>query len=59
MVEYLTLLIRKDDAALRQKIETLAAQQCGKCGDALPVTECCFSGEAACWNTLGWHALKL
>ncbi|CAM3292142.1 hypothetical protein ABLA30_05220 [Xenorhabdus nematophila] len=59
VVEYLTLLIRKDDAALRQKMQALSAQQCGKCGNTLPVTECCFSGEAACWNTSGWHELKL
>ncbi|QTL38508.1 hypothetical protein HGO23_11370 [Xenorhabdus budapestensis] len=59
VVEYLTLLIRKDDAALCQKMQALAAQQCEKCGDALPVTECCFSGDSACWATLGWHAVKL
>ncbi|WP_340607851.1 hypothetical protein [Xenorhabdus bharatensis] len=53
MVEYLTLLIRKDDMELRQAIETLAAQQCPKCGDALPVTKCCLSGDSACWATLG------
>ncbi|WP_217470548.1 hypothetical protein [Photorhabdus akhurstii] len=59
MVEYLELLIRKDDAELRQKMQVLSSQQCGKCGDAHPVTECCFFGEAACWNTSGWHELKL
>ncbi|PHM64556.1 hypothetical protein Xsto_02830 [Xenorhabdus stockiae] len=59
VVEYLALLIRKDDAELRQAIETLAAQQCQKCGDALPVTECCLSGDSACWATLGWHEVKL
>ncbi|MDE9455761.1 hypothetical protein [Xenorhabdus bovienii] len=59
VVEYLTLLIRKDDAELQQKMQTLSTQQCGKCGDSLPVTECCFSGEAACWNTQGWHEVKL
>ncbi|MGJ0626379.1 hypothetical protein [Xenorhabdus bovienii] len=59
VVEYLTLLIRQDNADLRQKMQALAVQQCGKCGDALPVRECCFSGEATCWNTLGWHELKL
>ncbi|MDC9623233.1 hypothetical protein PSI22_16680 [Xenorhabdus sp. XENO-7] len=59
VVEYLTLLIRKDDAELRQTMETLAEQQCQKCGDALPVTECCLSGDLACWATLGWHEVKL
>ncbi|WFQ80033.1 hypothetical protein PXH59_02255 [Xenorhabdus sp. SF857] len=59
VVEYLTLLIRKDDAKLKQKMETLAARQCGKCGDTLPVSECCFAGDSACWVTLGWHEVKL
>ncbi|MBD2783801.1 hypothetical protein ID858_15945 [Xenorhabdus sp. DI] len=59
VVEYLTLLIRKDDAELKRQMQVLSMRQCGKCGDALPVTECCFSGEAACWATLGWHEVKL
>ncbi|MEQ1974987.1 hypothetical protein [Xenorhabdus sp. SGI240] len=59
VVEYLTLLIRKDDAELQQTMQALATRRCGKCGDGLPVAECCFSGDSACWNTLGWHKLKL
>ncbi|WP_099115221.1 hypothetical protein [Xenorhabdus miraniensis] len=59
VVEYLTLLIRKDEAELRQIMQALSTRQCGKCGDPLPVAECCFSGESACWNTLGRHDLKL
>ncbi|WP_038253792.1 hypothetical protein, partial [Xenorhabdus bovienii] len=59
VIEYLTLLIRMDDRSLKTQIEQLRQQQCEKCGESLPVTECCFSGEAACWNTLGWHVLKL
>ncbi|WP_237386173.1 hypothetical protein [Xenorhabdus sp. Sc-CR9] len=59
VVEYLTLLIRKDDVELQQKMQALSAQQCGKCGECLPVSECCFSGEAACWATRGWHEVKL
>ncbi|MDE9437392.1 hypothetical protein KKI95_16010 [Xenorhabdus bovienii] len=57
--EYLTLLIRMDDRSLKRQIDQLQKQQCEKCGGSLPVAECCFSGEAACWNTLGWHELKL
>ncbi|WFQ80911.1 hypothetical protein PXH59_07375 [Xenorhabdus sp. SF857] len=59
VVEYLTLLIRKDDVELQQTMQALATRRCGKCGDGLPVVECCFSGDSACWNTLGWHKLKL
>ncbi|CDG86399.1 hypothetical protein [Xenorhabdus bovienii] len=59
VVEYLTLLIRKDEAELRQTMQGLSARQCDKCGDNLPVAECCFSGESECWNTLGWHELKI
>ncbi|CDH06559.1 49 [Xenorhabdus bovienii str. oregonense] len=59
VVEYLTLLIRQDNADLQAQIQALSTRQCEKCGDNLPVAECCFSGESACWNTLGWHDLKL
>ncbi|MGJ0625295.1 hypothetical protein [Xenorhabdus bovienii] len=57
--EYLTMLIRMDDRSLKKQMAELQQQCCEKCGESLPVTECCFSGEAACWNTLGWHELKL
>ncbi|PHM36610.1 hypothetical protein [Xenorhabdus innexi] len=59
VAEYLALLIRKDDAEVQQKMQSLAVQKCAKCGDALPVTECCLSGDSACWATLGWHEVKL
>ncbi|WP_319925529.1 hypothetical protein [Xenorhabdus littoralis] len=59
VVEYLTLLIRKDDAELKSQMQALSTRQCEKCGDNLPVSDCCFAGEAACWNTLGWHEVKL
>ncbi|MGC1125696.1 hypothetical protein [Pantoea agglomerans] len=57
--EYIALLIRKDAAELAKQLETLAQQQCGKCGDQLPVQSCPCQGEAACWTTSGWHKLKL
>ncbi|BET97674.1 hypothetical protein [Xenorhabdus taiwanensis] len=57
--EYLTMLIRMDDRSLKRMLTKLQQQCCEKCGESLPVTKCCFSGEAACWNTLGWHTLKL
>lgn len=57
--EYITMLIRKDAAELAQQIEALARQQCGKCGDQLPVQDCPCQGEVACRVTLGWHETKL
>lgn len=57
--EYIALLIRKDAAELAQQIEALSRQQCGKCGDQLPVQSCPCQGEAACWVTNGWHETKL
>ncbi|WP_323667106.1 hypothetical protein [Pectobacterium punjabense] len=57
--EYLTTLIRQDAAALQQKIATLNKRNCQKCGEKLPVVECCLSGASECWNTQGWHDLKL
>ena len=57
--EYITTLIRIDNAQLNQQVEELNKRNCGRCGDQLPVTECCFSGENACWLTRGWHELKL
>lgn len=57
--EYIQMLIRNDDARLKREIAELSQRCCGKCGEALPVAECCLSGDAECWNTRGWHELKL
>ncbi|RRO01282.1 hypothetical protein DMB85_020840, partial [Pectobacterium aquaticum] len=57
--EYLTTLIRQDAAALQQKIAVLNKHNCQKCGEKLPVAKCCLSGASECWNTQGWHDLKL
>ncbi|MFK3932182.1 hypothetical protein ACI2JB_01115 [Pantoea agglomerans] len=57
--EYIALLIRKDAAELAQQLEALAHQQCGKCGDSLPVNTCPCAGDSQCWTTSGWHELKL
>ncbi len=59
MNEYLTMLIRIDDRSLKSEIEELSKKICRKCGEKLPVAECCFGGDSECWNTLGWHELKL
>ncbi|EOU1336439.1 hypothetical protein ACNSVR_000591 [Cronobacter malonaticus] len=57
--EYIAMLIRQDDARLKEQVAKLAARQCGKCGDALPVDSCPCQGDSQCWVTSGWHALKL
>lgn len=57
--EYIQMLIRNDDARLKREIEELSKRCCGKCGEQLPVANCCLSGAAECWNTNGWHELKL
>lgn len=61
MDEYITLLIRKDNAELRAQLAEQAERKCGRCGDALPGDKqgCAFIGEKACWQTLGWHETKL
>ncbi|MBC5791132.1 hypothetical protein [Providencia sp. JUb39] len=32
---------------------------CGKCGERVPITECCLDGDSECWLTRGWNELKL
>lgn len=59
MNEYIALLIRQDDARVRGRIKSISVNRCGKCGDALPVASCPCAGDSQCWNTLGWHDLKL
>lgn len=59
MGEYIAMLIRQDAARLRGRIKSISTRQCGKCGDKLPVQACPCSGDSGCWNTLGWHELKL
>lgn len=57
--EYIQMLIRKDDASLKREIFELAKRCCDKCGERLPVTECCLDGDSTCWITKGWHELQL
>ncbi|MEY0664224.1 hypothetical protein AB7281_16465 [Providencia rettgeri] len=59
MNEYIQLLIRQDTARLSDKIHELSKSTCKRCGEQLPVSQCCLSGAADCWNTNGWHDLKL
>lgn len=59
MNEYIALLIRQDDARMRGRIKSISANKCRKCGEGLPVKSCPCSGDSQCWNTLGWHALKI
>lgn len=57
--EYIQILIRNDDTRLQREIAELSNRCCGKCGERLPVTECCLDGDSKCWLTNGWHGLKL
>ncbi|CNE36323.1 hypothetical protein [Yersinia intermedia] len=61
MDEYITMLIRKDNAELQAQLKEQAGHRCGKCGDVLPGDSqgCAFIGESECWQTLGWHETKL
>ena len=59
MGEYIAMLIRQDAARLKGRIKSISTRQCGKCGEKLPVQSCPSSGDSRCWNTLGWHELKL
>lgn len=57
--EYIAMLIRQDDARVRGHIKAISSNQCGKCGDSLPVKSCPCIGDSACWVTKGWHDIKL
>lgn len=57
--ELVALMIRKYHAELLALHEELGQRQCGKCGDSLPVQDCCCKTEEACWVNLGWHETKL
>jgi hypothetical protein len=63
MNEYISLLIRKDNAELESVLGELKQKRCGKCGDALPGDPdgCYFYkiGDSACWQTFGWHETKI
>ncbi|QUG76008.1 hypothetical protein GKQ23_13815 [Erwinia sp. E602] len=55
--EYLTMLIRRDNAELQDLLKMVG--NCGKCGDKAPVISCPCAGDSACWVTNGWQGLKL
>ncbi|WP_238337097.1 hypothetical protein [Erwinia rhapontici] len=57
--ELVALMIRKYHAELLSIHEELIKRCCGKCGDRLPVQDCCCKTEEACWVNLGWHDTKL
>ncbi|MEQ4511782.1 MAG: hypothetical protein ABN480_14410 [Dickeya sp.] len=59
MDEYIQMLIRQDDARVKLHIKSISRMKCKKCGDRLPVSDCCLSGDADCWNTRGWQAMKI
>lgn len=59
VVEYLQMLIRKDDTEYKRQAEKLSKQKCKRCGEQLPVQQCCLSGDSQCWVTKGYHEVKL
>lgn len=59
VAEYLSMLIRIDVRSVISLIIELNKRRCKKCNEQLPVAECCLSGSFECWNTIGWHDLKL
>ncbi|MCC3733695.1 hypothetical protein LLS47_12230 [Rouxiella badensis] len=61
MDEYITMLIRKDNAELQAQLAEQAKRTCRRCGDTLPgdPAGCGLKGEGACWQTFGWQETKL
>ena len=61
MDEYITMLIRKDNAELKKQLAARDSRCCGKCKDKLPGDPdgCYFLGDSECWQTYGWHETKL
>lgn len=63
MNEYISLLIRKDNAEVQKKLSELNLRKCEKCKDKLPgdPNGCYFLSirDSECWQTFGWHDLKL
>ena len=59
MGEYIALLIRQDDARMRNRIKRISASKCSKCSDSLPVKSCIMSGDSQCWITSGWKKFLL
>ncbi|MEQ4708272.1 MULTISPECIES: hypothetical protein [Providencia] len=59
IAEYISMLIRIDDRSVISLITELNKRCCKKCNEQLPVAECCLNGGSECWNTQGWHELKL
>ncbi|MEX9891314.1 hypothetical protein AB7W78_12825 [Providencia rettgeri] len=57
--EYIQLLIRQDNERLEKQMQELEKTHCKKCGDKLPVSECCLSGDSACWLTNGHNEFSL
>ena len=59
MAEYISLLIRQDDARVKRRIKSISTKSCGKCGDKLPVAACACQGDSRCWVTNGWQSVKI
>ncbi|WP_049219164.1 hypothetical protein [Proteus mirabilis] len=59
IVEYLQMLIRKDDAEYKNQVAKLSKRKCERCFEQLPVQQCCLSGDSKCWVTYGGSELQL
>ncbi|AJJ01834.1 putative bacteriophage protein gp46 [Yersinia pseudotuberculosis IP 32953] len=59
--EYLIGLLRQDNKLLHKQLAELKKDSCKRCGDTLPGDRdgCCFQGDTACWQTLGYKKLML
>lgn len=57
--ELVALMIRKFHAELLAQQEEMKNRKCEKCGDQLPVGDCFFKTEEACWVNRGWHETKI
>uniref|UniRef100_UPI001F4915A1 RNA polymerase II subunit A C-terminal domain phosphatase SSU72 n=1 Tax=Xenorhabdus sp. Sc-CR9 TaxID=2584468 RepID=UPI001F4915A1 len=58
-VTKIELLLDNQELDMLKRNRALRRRPERECGDNLPVAESFFSGEVACWTTLGWHKVKL
>lgn len=59
--EYISLLIREDQARLKRQLARIQTQHCKKCGASGPgdLSGCLFSGDSQCWQTSGRNKLLI
>lgn len=59
--EYISLLIREDNARLKRQLSRIQTQHCQKCGATAPgdLSGCICAGDSQCWQTTGRNKLLL